>query len=193
MTTETPDQARTRRRWITLAEAVAVAGVIIAALSLYLGWADRQEERAEKAAAAQSQTKAASVITLRATRAKDGARLDLADAAHPVDGVDIAFPTALGTSAQTGLVKPAVEAKWLKPGTDNAKTGRVPILITSTFWEADVKRTDRAIYDVAWRKDNGLFGDSVKLEGMALRERGGSQARLDAIWKTIAPKPDADR
>ena len=108
---ETPEQAATRRRWISLAEAVAVAGVLIAAISLYLTWSDKREERAEKAAATQTETKAASVITLRATVAKGGERLDLADAAHPVDGVDIAFPGVLGMSGQTGLVKPVIDTE----------------------------------------------------------------------------------
>ena len=48
--TETADQARTRRRWITLAEVVAVAGVVIAALTLYLNVSDRRADRAERAA-----------------------------------------------------------------------------------------------------------------------------------------------
>ena len=197
MTTETPDQARTRRRWISLAEAVAVAGVLIAALTLYLTWSEKREERAEKAATVQSQQRAASVVTLRATRPKGGDRLDLADAAHPVDSIDVAFPAALGIAAQTGLVKPAIEAGWLKRAVLDAgkgqQGGRVPVLLTSTFWEGADKRVDRAIYDVAWARDaggmGGLLGDGLKLEGMSLRERGGSQARLDAIWTRIAPKP----
>lgn len=197
MTTETPDQAKTRRRWISLAEAVAVAGVLIAGLTLYLSWSEKREERAERAATARSEQRAASVITLRATRPKGGDRLDLADAAHPVDSIDVAFPAPLGISAQTGLVKPVIEAGWLKSAVlelaDGQKTGRVPVLITSTFWEGADKRTDRAIYDVAWQRDNGgmggILGDSLKLEGMSLRERGGSQARLDAIWQQVAPKP----
>lgn len=196
MSAETPDQAKTRRRWISLAEAVAVAGVLIAALTLYLSWSEKREERAQKAAEARSEQRAASVVTLRATQPKGGERLVLADAAHPVDSIDIAFPTALGVSTQAGLVKPVIEASWMKRVLDLAKgrkSGRVPVLITSTFWEGADKRTDRAIYDVAWTRDaggmGGLLGDSLKLEGMSLRERGGTQARLDAIWQQTAPKP----
>lgn len=194
---ETPDQAATRRRWISLAEVVAVAGVIIAALTLYLSWSDKREERAERAAATQQESRKAAVVTLRAAREKGGERLVLADSAHPVDLVDIAFPTALGVSAQTGLVNPVVEAKWfgnelLDLDKSDQAHGRLPVLVTSTFWEDDVKRTSADIYDVAWKADGGLFGRSLKLEGMALRERGGTQARLDAIWKQIAPKPKQD-
>lgn len=190
---ETPDQAATRRRWITLAEAVAVAGVLIAALTLYLSWSDRREERAAQAASARQEMRKASVITLRATRARDGERLALADSAHPVDSIDVAFPAALGVPSQDGLVEPAIEARWIEDALlalnkrDKAR-GRLPVLITSTFWEGETRRTAGAIYDVAWKADGGLFGRSLKLEGMALRERGGNQSRLDAIWRRVAPK-----
>lgn len=190
---ETPEQAATRRRWITLAEAVAVAGVLIAALTLYLSWSDKREERAAKAAGAQAAARKVSVITLRATVAKGGERLDLADPAQPVDGIDIAFPAPLGITAQAGLVRPVVEADWIEDpvlkAAGKARAGRLPVLVTSTFWQGESRRTDRAIYDLAWRRDGGLFGSSLRLDGMALRERGGSQARLDALWRTGAPRP----
>ena len=191
---ENADQAATRRRWLSLAELVAVTGVLIAAASLYLGWSDRRADRAEQAVAKSQERRAASVITFRATAAKDGDRLDLADAAHPVETVDLTFPTALKIAAQTGLVKPAIEADWLKRALldltrdgKSDRTGRVPVLVTSIFWEGEVKRTDRAIYDVAWRSGGGLFGRNFKLDGAALRERGGSVARLDTLWRTLAP------
>lgn len=198
--TETPDQARTRRRWITLAEAVAVAGVLIGALTLYLSWSEKREERADRAAAARSEKRAASVITLRATRSKGGDRLDLGDAAHPVDSIDVAFPTALEVPARSGLVKPAIDREWIERAvldlSNDQRSGRVPVLITSTFWEGADKHIDRAIYDVAWTRDagglGGLLGDGIKLEGMSLRERSGGQARLDAIWTAIAPQPKKD-
>ena len=46
MTEDRSEQAERlaiRRRWINVGEVVAVAGLIIAALSLYLGWSGRRE------------------------------------------------------------------------------------------------------------------------------------------------------
>lgn len=195
---ETPDQARTRRRWISLAEVVAVAGVLIAGVSLYLSWSDKREERAEAAAVKQAEGRAASVVTLRASREKGGQRLTLADPAHPVDAIDVTFPSDLGVQSQEAVLKPAIDADWVKGEmltlTDGGKdeaNGRLPVLIASTFWDGDTKRTDRAIYDVIWRtKGQMLAGRDFKLEGVVLRERGGDQKRLDAIWKTVAPRKD---
>ena len=41
---ERAEAAATRRRWITLAEVVAVAGVLIGALTLYTNWSDRRAD-----------------------------------------------------------------------------------------------------------------------------------------------------
>jgi hypothetical protein len=87
--------------------------------------------------------------------------------------------------------KARIEADWFRAallkatdgGRDDAE-GRLPVLVTAYWWDADVKRSDRAIYDVAWRTKGGgmLQGRSLDLTGLVLRERGGSQARLDALW-----------
>ena len=40
---ETSEQAKTRRRWLTLAELVAVSGLLIGALTLWLNWSDKRD------------------------------------------------------------------------------------------------------------------------------------------------------
>lgn len=192
---ETRDQA-TRRRWISLAETVAIAGVFIAGLTLYLSWVEKRDDRAQQAAAKQAETRAGSVVTLRATREKGGARLVLADSAHPVDSVDVSFPSALGVQPREAVLKPEIEADWVKgemltltDGGEDEASGKLPVLIASTYWDGDTKRTDRAIYDVVWKTEGQMLaGRAFKLEGLMLRERGGDQRRLDAIWKKVAPR-----
>jgi hypothetical protein len=81
---ETPDQAQTRRRWITLAEVVAVAGVIIAALTLYNNWQERRDAAADKAVEAASATRDKTRFVLRGTPSKDKSQIVLAKTeAHP--------------------------------------------------------------------------------------------------------------
>ncbi|MGQ7355397.1 hypothetical protein ACTGXY_11450, partial [Streptococcus suis] len=77
---ETADQARTRRRWITLAEVVAVAGVLIAALTLYLNFVDRRADQADKAAAAAKDAVAQARVELAGT--VDGGTIALKDPRH---------------------------------------------------------------------------------------------------------------
>ena len=47
---EQAERRAIRRRWINVGEIVAVAGLIVAALSLYLGWSGRREDEAERQA-----------------------------------------------------------------------------------------------------------------------------------------------
>ncbi|KAK0338546.1 hypothetical protein LTR94_038208, partial [Friedmanniomyces endolithicus] len=54
------EAAAIRRRWITLGEVLAVLAVSISALTLYLNWADKKDERADKAAERAAESRKAS-------------------------------------------------------------------------------------------------------------------------------------
>jgi hypothetical protein len=187
---ETPGQ-RSRRRWLTLAELVAVAGVLIAALSLYLTWSDKRESADEKATEAHKHA----VVQFEGTPIDKGATLQLTDPAHKVQSIGVTFPAALAAGTHQALVAPRIEADWIKqPLLDltrkgpDAQEGRVPVLITADWWDGDTHRRDRAIYDLAWKKGGELIrGHTLRLEGVALSERGGSQARIDRLWAQEKP------
>ncbi|MDB5695654.1 MAG: hypothetical protein JWN21_1197 [Sphingomonas bacterium] len=189
---ETKEERTRKRRWLTLAEFVAVASVLIGAIGLYLSWSDRREAAAERTAAAAKEARVSRVVRLEGVVAGGGDALTLSDASHKIETIDVAFPAGLGVAARTAVPQPRIDKDWFKDvllkatdgGRDDAE-GRLPVLVTAYWWDADVKRSDRAIYDVAWRTKGGgmLQGRSLDLTGLVLRERGGSQARLDALWK----------
>lgn len=189
--TETSEQRERRRRWLSLAELVAVASVLIGAAGLYLSWSDRRETQAERAAATAKESKAERIVRLEG--ATSGDALALSDANHKIDTVDVRFPSALGV-APRNAASPRIEADWFRDallkatdGGADDQEGRLPVLITAYWWDADVKRSDRAVYDLAWRT-HGRFGRgrAMELTGMRLRERGGAPKRLDALWRLPA-------
>jgi len=197
--TDKAEAAATRRRWVSIAELVAIAGVIIAALSLYTGWTDRRADEAARRADKQSEAKVRSIVRLEAKREDGGDTLTLSDPQHPVQSADLAFPHTLDIPTQSEVLKPEIDSSWIaKPilaltakGPDKAQ-GRIPVLISASYWDADQKRTDVAIYDVVWKTEGRfLRGRTLKLEGLLLRERGGTQARLDAIWARENPAATA--
>jgi type VI protein secretion system component VasK len=104
MSTETPTERReaaaTRRRWVTLAEVVAVAGVLIAALTLWTNWSDHRANEADKIAAQSSAARERTKIDLSAIVQDGGNTLLLKDARHDLQDVTITFPRALGVSPQ---------------------------------------------------------------------------------------------
>lgn len=190
---ETADQARTRRRWITLAELVAVAGVVIAALTLYLNVSDRRADEAARAAAAQKDATAQSRVALTGT--VDDASVTLKDPRHDITDTTILFPKALGVGKQAP-VEPRIDADMfrkpllkLTDGGPDTRTGRLPVLITTRYWDGDATRSARGLYDIIWRTHGRrFFGRALTIEGFRLRQTGGDAAALESAWAAAKPR-----
>ncbi|KQU55750.1 hypothetical protein ASG67_06415 [Sphingomonas sp. Leaf339] len=191
---ETSEQA-TRRRWVTLAEVVAVAGVLIAALTLWSNWSDRRADEAEKVAERTAERTERSRIDLTATVEDGGRRLALKDEKHDLQDLAVAFPRALGVAAKQPMSDVAILADWfeapllkLTDGGADEREGRLPVLVTVRYWDGDTQRSATGVYNVIWRTEGRLLrGRTVKLEGLRLRQRGGGQAQVDALWAKEKP------
>ncbi|RIA45856.1 hypothetical protein DFR49_0384 [Hephaestia caeni] len=189
------EAAATRRRWITLAEVLAIAGVAIAALTLWTNWSDRRDQDAARKAEQAEQAHAAAIVSLVATPIDSGAALALKDPAHRIQSMSFTFPAELGLSSRNTVVDTRLEANWfagkildLTDGGADEAEGRLPVLITSDYWDADQHRTDTAIYDVVWRIEGRLLrGRTLRLKGLVLRERSDSPKRLNALWAREKP------
>jgi hypothetical protein len=184
---EKAEARATRRRWITLAEFVGVAGLIIAAAGLWMGWADRRSDVADKAAEIVSEAKARGIVTLSGAVSHDGETMTLSDPAHDVQSVSAAFPSALGVGTQSSVLGPRLSVDWfsdkLLAVTKGKDAGRLPVILTATWWDGDTKHADSATYDLVWRREGTLFGGhKVKMVRLSLRDRSASQTSLDAAW-----------
>lgn len=198
------EEAKRRRRWLNLAEFVAIAGLVIAALGLWNTWSDRRDEAAEKQATAAGEAKARARLDLRA-RVEDGRRVVLTDPRHELQEVVIAFPRQLGLSERRPAAAAVIERGWfdgaLLKATDGGadeREGRLPVLVTARYLDGDAERTASAVVDVVWRTEGNLLsGRSLEIEAARLRQRGGDQARIDSLWtreigsatSTESPRP----
>ncbi len=199
MTIPTPQErkeaAATRRRWVSLAEAVAVAGVLIGALTLWMGWSDRRADEATKVATSSAEARDRARVDLAATVEDGGRTLALKDERHDLSEAVIAFPRALGIGVQRPSGDPAIDAGWLErplldltDGGADERTGRLPVLVTVKYWDGDTARNATGIYDVIWKTEGRVLrGRTLKLEGLRLRQRGGDQRALDAAWARVKP------
>jgi hypothetical protein len=193
--TERREAAATRRRWVTLAEVVAVAGVLIAALTLWTNWSDHRANEADKLAAQSSAARERTKIDLSAIVQDGGDTLLLKDARHDLQDVTITFPKALGVSPQRPPAEPIIDASWvsapmlkLTDGGSDDRAGRLPVLVSVQYFDGDRTRSASGIYDVIWKTEGRVLrGRALKLEGLRVRQRGGDQARLDAIWAKEKP------
>lgn len=191
---ETMEERTRRRRWLTLAEFVGVAGVIIAALGLYLTWSDRREAAADKAAAARAEARAHGRLELTGTVVENGQAIRLSDPHGELTEVAITLPTALGVPVQhpaEAMIAADAFRRAMLDLTDGGaddRSGRLPVLITASYADGDATRTASAIYDVAWRTHGRRFaGRAFDLTGLYLRQRGGSRVALDAAWAKVKP------
>jgi hypothetical protein len=194
------EAAATRRRWLTLAEVVAIAGVVIAGLTLWNNWQGREaDQAAQRAAATQAANaaKASGVVTLTATPRHDGETLALKDAQHNIQSIEVRFPTALGVAPQSSTVDLTIESGWFDKALLDAtgqgpadQSGRLPVLITADYWDGEQHRTDSAIYALIWQTHGRLLrGRALELKGIVLERRhGATQAAVDSLWKAQKPK-----
>ncbi|MDQ2879011.1 MAG: hypothetical protein M3R41_08035 [Pseudomonadota bacterium] len=194
---EKAEAAATRRRWINLGEFVAIAGLIIAALSLWLSWADRHADLADKQAEKVQESHARTLVTLTGDITKDGESMSLKDDAHQVSDVQVIFPTALGLSPQSSVLGAKIASDWFgdkllaltSHGADT-RAGRLPVILAATYWDGDTKRTDRAIYSIAWQSEGRfLRGRKLRMVRLSLAARTGTQVALDALWAREKPVP----
>lgn len=195
---EAVEAARTRRRWINLAEILAVIAVLISGLTLWNSYKERTSEEAEKAAAKEEASAEAQRLLLRGTPDRDGERLALApaDAAQAIQSQTIAFPAALGAASVDTVIEPRIEAQWFERPLLRGRAGdaetrgdeRVPVAVTTVFVVGGRTHRDTAIYDIGYRIDEGglIGGSRLRLRGLSRVESvtaGQAQARLDAIWR----------
>jgi hypothetical protein len=184
-----------RRRWISIGEAVAVAGVVIAGLTFWNGYDDRRNATAEKAAtrSAEAAERNASRhrVTLVTTALNDDGVTFKAQDGCALQSSEIRFPSVLGVEPKNTVVTHKVEADWiarpmlkLTDGGADRREGRVPMLIDATCATEDGERTAIATYDLLWRTEPGglIGGRSFTLRGLVRKASGGDQRRLDA-WK----------
>jgi hypothetical protein len=209
-------QRRLPLRWLTLAELVGIAALVIAGLGYWDSHRERVQSDRERAAElrarkAEAQKEAQAGALKRAflvtgTPEEDGERLRLS-AAHAEQVIQtqaISFPSEVrGDPAQT-TGNPRLEAGWFEAGLaralhdrdDRRRSGRLPVGVVTSYIEDGQTQTDRTIYLVGYSlHPRVLRADKVELEGLSLVRRLGAedvQASVDAIWarqEPVKPKP----
>jgi hypothetical protein len=198
------EAAATRRRWINLAEIVAVAGLLISGLALWNSYRERTGEEIDKVSARQQALAEARTVVLRGTADREGERLSLApaDPGQTIQSQVIAFPAALALAPVETMADPRLEAAWFRrqilrataDDGEQARAGeadrRVPVAITTRFYRDGALFTDTAVYYVVYRVEGGgLFeGRKLRLRGLSrLNLRGADEPavarhRINAMW-----------
>ena len=213
---EQKEAAAIRRRWITLGEVLAVAAVVISALTFWNGYSERTANEAERAVADAEKAAERKDAAARTQRSRlgwaapdEGRPRALAplDVGQAVQNVAIAFPTALRADPVDAVIAPRIEARWLTQAAraardaegDSVPSGdrRLPVAITTRFVSGGETYSDTTLYDIGYRLEGGglLGGADARLTGLSLIARvpaAEAQTRLDALWSERHP-PRAEK
>lgn len=207
---ENPKEARAaeaaaiRRRWITLGEGVAVLAVSISALTLYLNWSDKRDERADKSAENRKASSRAGALVLNAETVKDD-RITLkpTDPDQIVQSQTILFPRALRIAPVDTTGDPRIEADWFadalkkarakaKLPDDSVGDERLPVAITTRFVVGGDPHENVALYDIGYGiAGRWIAGHSLSLRGLSRVETlkvGNAQARVDSRWARLVTR-----
>jgi hypothetical protein len=210
---ETPTERKRRLRFLTLAEIVGLAALVIAGLGFWDSHRERtltEKERAAEAQEKKAQAKAGVLklaFLMTGSPESGGERLRLSSV-HPeqvIQTQSLVFPTEVrGDTAET-TGNPRIEAGWIEGGLSKAEHdrgakkphGRLPVGIVTVFIEDGQTKTDRSVYLVGYSAHSRVLrADKVEFEGLSLLQRGvgeGVQAAVDAAWTRqnppSAPKP----
>lgn len=195
------EAAAIRRRWITLGEGVAVLAVAISALTLYLNWSDKQDERAARASESRKASSRAGALVLNAeTVTDDRITLRTADPAQIVQSQTILFPRALGLDPVDTTGAPRIEAGWFADALKSARAKaklpddsvgdeRLPVAITTRFLVDGDAHENRALYDIGYGiSGRWIAGHSLSLRGLSrvgTLKADAAQAQVDARWAQL--------
>lgn len=193
---ETPAEAKARRRrWLTFAEIATVITLAVSVATFWDNHQQREEERAEKSAAAKVKPAVAPLVLTAKADAEGNVLTLTANRDRIIQTQTLTFPTALDVSPVDTVGNARIEADWFASGLRNAlggnrNRGRVPVAITTTWLDEGTERSETALYDIGndWRT-RLLASDAPVLEGITLVSRGGKdvQMRLDARWAKLHP------
>lgn len=153
---ETPAEAKRRRRLINLGETIALAALIISALGLWNGWANRDGKPAVVVEKPRSIP-----LALRGKVEDDGKKLAISpvEAGHALESLTLTAPgkPPIELGGELTLSASAVEA--LLPDAKKEGAGSLLITIDAHYIEAGNERRGGGRYRLAYRwADGGLFG-----------------------------------
>ena len=185
-------------RWLTLAEIVGVAALVITGLSFWDSHRERVRDDRDRAAAAsqrQAEAQAAArkmTFVMTGAREDDGGKVRLTSVndGQVIQTQTVWFPSEIRSDSVETTGNPRLEAGWIENGlrkhAGKVKTGRVPVGVLTVFLEDGQTKTDRAVYQLGYSiHPRTLRADKVELEGLSVARRnvsGDLQAAAGNLW-----------
>jgi hypothetical protein len=158
---------KTRRRWISLGEVIALAALIISGLGLWITWSGSQKDEPTRIV----EQKQSIPLVLRASVERDGRAIAIepVESSHALQSLALTIPGAspIEIGSDGRLDASAVQAAITDKDREGAK--KVRVKISTRYVEAGTDRSSNGNYSLSYRwEGGGLFGGkSVRLTGLS--------------------------
>jgi hypothetical protein len=156
---------RSRLRWVTLGESIAIAALLVSAVGVWISW---KTDSGDKGPTTVVEKRQAIPLTLRGKVQSDGRSLEITpvEDSHALQSLTISLPEAeaieIGSDGQ--LSASDVESALGKSAADGKGTHRVRARMVAKYVEAGADKSATGSYVISYRwEGGGLFG------GLSLR------------------------
>ena len=162
-------ESRTRRRWISLGETIALAALIVSAFGVWIAWKSSSENKPTQIV----EQRQAIPLTLRGKAEDEGRRLEITpiEGSHALESLTLtvkgASPIPIGSDGV--LDASDLEAALKDRDKDTRGSLTVPVRIDARYVEAGTDRRTGGNYLLRYRwEGGGLFGGrSLRLTGLS--------------------------
>lgn len=165
------ESERTRRRWITFGELIALAALIVSAAGVWISWRNNDKTDGPTRIVEQRQS---IPLTLRAKREDDGRRLAISpvEESHALQSLTVTLPGASPIQVGSDGELDASEVESALSGRDKEPKDRtlsVKARVEARYVEMGKDRTSSGSYTLRYIwKGGGLFGGrSLHLVGLS--------------------------
>jgi hypothetical protein len=161
---------KSRLRWVTLGEAVAIAALIVSAAGLWLSWNTSDSDKGPTTVVEKRQ---AVPLALRGKASDDGKTLEISpvDTAHALQSLNVivAGAAALDAGSEGDLSARDLERALGDKASEGKGTHRVRVRIDARYVEAGADKAATGSYVISYRWEGGglLGGRSLRIVGFS--------------------------
>ena len=161
---------KTRRRWISFGEIIALAALAVSAVGVWITWTSSSEDKPTRVV----EQRQAIPLTLRARREDDGTRLEISpvESGHALEALTITIargsPISVGSDGELDASDVATALKGHESEPKN-QTLSVPARVDARYVEMGKDRNASGRYTLRYQwKSGGLFsGRSLHLVSLS--------------------------
>ena len=164
------DARKSRLRWITLGEAVAIAALIVSAAGVWRAWQGTDQDKGPTKVIEERQ---AVPLALRAKAQEDGKSLEISpvESGHALQSLNVIVGggTAVDVGSSGELGASDFERALGDKAADGKGTNRIRVQIDTRYVEAGADKSATGSYVIGYRwESGGLFGGrSLRFTGMS--------------------------